>query len=204
MLKLETNRHALAVAQTRSGKTRLMMAAGEMAVAAGYDPHRILVINPRHVRELRLWAEHHGMRHINPIITAAGGCPSALSAILREILAEGNWLILCDELQMVSRANDPDPIWRMIFQAGNGRGIAVWATSTRSVHIPPEAYSEATVMIVFQLSDEATLRRLAARGHKAAWFDAPHLGPYEFIAHRLGEAPEHFEPLDLGWEDDAA
>lgn len=194
MMQLRTDRNWLIVAITRSGKTLLMMVGAQAGLDAGYPRDRLHVLNPRNENKLREWAQEHKLDHWVPPMLGRGGCHPELSARLTRWLGEGNHWVLCDEIQMVSKANDPDPIWRYWFSAGNGRGCAVHATCTRGVFMASEAFTEARYISCFATADPGTIAKLRVRSAELA-DQVPHLEPYHFLHHELGGALTHEAPL---------
>lgn len=193
--RLRTDRHWLILAQTRSGKTTLLAAAVRRALAAGLDPARVLLINPKRDRTLETLATEAGIRPWLPLITPRGTVPTDLALELRRRLEEGNSLVVVDELQTVARENDADPIWRWLFQMGAGRGVGVWATTTRAVWIPREAVTEAHLIVAFRLTDLASLGQLKVR--HPGLLAAARLPEYHWLAQEIGRDPIHMDPIQI-------
>lgn len=184
MIEVRTDRNSIVVGQTRRGKTTLALALAGQA-AASLLPERIRVINPRREADVHAFAEHYGIEEIVPALTAKGGVDPALGERLRQWFGQGNILLIVDELQMVSRAGDPDPSWRYWFTAGNGRGCAVWACCTRAAWVPAEALTEADHVWSFALSDPGSQAKLRSRDPTLA--EAAQTVPeWHFAHHQLG------------------
>lgn len=193
MISLRTDRNCLLTAVTRSGKTTLLLAIGSLLRAA-IGTERVKAINPRREPLMSAWCAETGVEEIVPSLDARGRCPPDLSARLRSWYATGNITLVVDELQMVAKVQDPDPIWRYWLSAGNGRGCAVKATTTVATQIPGEALTQAEECITFRQHDLTTLRKLAQR-NEALPDMVRDLAPYEWVFHRLGEAPIRMAPL---------
>jgi hypothetical protein len=197
-IRIRTDRHWLILAQTRSGKTTLLAGTVRRALQT-MDPHRVLLINPKMDPQLRRLAEEYHLEHMTPRITAKGTVPPDVSGRLRAALTEGNRLIVVDELQAVSRENDTDPIWRWVWQMGAGRGVGVWATTTRAAWIPREAVTESHWVAAFRLTDLASLAQLRIRHPRLV--EAARLPEYEWLAHEIGAEPVRMAPVP--WEGEA-
>jgi hypothetical protein len=199
LIRIRTDRHWLILAQTRSGKTTLLAGTVTQAIRAGLAPNRILVIDPKMDPALRALAEAHHVEHVVPRLTARGTVPPDLSSRLRDVLSRGNTLVVVDELQAVSRENDTDPIWRWVWQMGAGRGVGVWATTTRAAWIPREAVTESHWVSVFRLTDLVSLQQLRIR--HPALVEAARLPPYEWLAQEIGGDPIRMPPVP--WKEEA-
>lgn len=186
-IQVRTDRNSLVIGQTRSGKTTLQMWLAEQA-AATLPADRIRLINPRREGAVHAYAERHGIEELVPPLTGRGNVPPELADPLRRWFGRGNVLLVVDELQMVSRAGDPDPAWRYWYTAGNGRGCAVWACCTRVAFVPMEAITEAAHVWCFRMTDPASQQKLAARSRELADLVAG-LGEYQWAHHELGSAP---------------
>ena len=195
-ITLRTDRNLLVSAVTRSGKTTWICAAGTLAAdAIGKD--RVKAVNPRREPLVTAWAADLGIECIVPDLDARGRLPGNLSRKLREWYSRGNVLVVCDEIQMVAKIQDPDPAWRYWFSAGNGRGCAVWGTTTVAAMLPGDAVTQSVQMVSFRQTDLTTLRKFQQRSPElAAWVSK--LQPYEWVYHELGSPPVKMAPIP--WE----
>lgn len=114
-------------------------------------------------------------------MTARG---KAFKTALNDIEETGHWVVVADDVIVMTREMGLDRTFRVLWIEGRSAGISVVASAQEPVNIPPMAYGMASHLFIFKNPDMYRVRRLGELtgfNREVAFETIQQLPPHEFL-----------------------
>lgn len=94
---------------------------------------------------------------------------------LTEVMNEGDWIVVVDELRIITDTREPGlnlaPLWEAIMLRGGGRGVGAVNLTQEPRWVRGSFYTQPSFIWISRVEDEAAQKRIAEIGSSRALMD---------------------------------